>query len=148
MLVAPVQQRLEDRVEELAGRLGSASDLVALLDSNVAPTAGVSGYLVPAGTTGVPTRASGAIAGRFTQEVRHGVTLVVFLRNVDRHGKRALAELDSFAAAIREAVCGWAPAGTVGVFELQRDGVLQTRHKGVLAYQFQFVISDQLRITP
>ncbi|SDY55412.1 phage tail terminator protein [Citreimonas salinaria] len=148
MLVAPLKTRLEGRVQELQGRLFTASDFMAVMESNVVPAGGVNGYLIPAGVTGVPTRGTGAISGFFTQEVRHGVSLVVLLRNVDRHGKRALDELDTFSADITAAVCGWAPDGVVGVFELQRAGVIETRHRGVLAYQFQFFITDQLRITP
>lgn len=143
-----VRNRLEDRVEDLRGRLFTAAEFTRLMDSNAAPAGGVNAYLIPGSIIGQATQGSGLTSGLFRQGIRRGIALVVFLRDVDRHGKRALESLATFLDTIIAAVCGWAPGDEIGVFELLRAGIIPTRHRGVMAYQFEFFIPDQLRIAP
>ena len=54
-------------------------------------------------------------------------------------------ELDELIHAVLLAVAGWGPDEAVGVFELARGSLIHNRD-GVLVYQLDFAIDDQLRI--
>lgn len=145
-MLSALQTRLEAQVEELAGRLFQASDFARVMGSNTAPTGGVNAYLVPTGITAQPAQASGDLAGLHRQMIRRGFALVLLLQSTDRMGQRALGRIDGLLDDILAAVCGWAPEDALGVFELGRAGAVPTRHRGVLAYQIEFHLPDQLRI--
>ena len=74
------------------------------------------------------------------------IAVVLLTRSVDAAGERALGRLETFVDEIVTALAGWAPADEVGVFELRQASIIPTDH-GLLGYQIEFSITDQLRIT-
>ena len=83
--------------------------------------------------------------GAFTQILREMVSVVLTLRTYDRAAGDDLPELHELIQAVLQAVAGWGPDGSVGVFELARGSLIHNRD-GRLVYQLDFAIDDQLRI--
>lgn len=141
-MLEAVKTRLEDRVPELQNRIGLAIDFAKLRESRKAPQGGVNCYVMPSGTSGLQASVS---SGVFVQDIRRGVSVVTMLRSVDATGRRALGRVDEFLQDIQTALCGWSPAETVGVFELQAERPVG-QEVGSLAFITDFRINDQLRI--
>lgn len=140
-----VSTRLQDRVPTLRDCVYPVSDFVRLMSENQTPVAGVAAYVIATGLTGQPASAA---AGFYVQPVQRQLSVVLFLMSVDRTGARAIDAVDTLTDDVLAALCGWAPDDTVGVFELQRARIVPSQHRSLLAYQFEFRIQDQLRITP
>ena len=77
--------------------------------------------------------------------VAESVGVVLFLRGHDQTGARALSNLRPFIGTVINAIAGWQPSGEIGVFQLSR-GALVDINGGLLSYQLDFSINDQLRI--
>ena len=73
------------------------------------------------------------------------VSVVLTLRTYDRAAGDDLPELHELIQAVLQAVAGWGPDESVGVFELARGSLIHNRD-GRLVYQLDFAIDDQLRI--
>lgn len=100
-------------------------------------------FVLPSGTTGLQASAA---AGLFVPDIRLGVFAVTMLQSTDATGRRALSRIGGFLKDIREAICGWTPSETVGVFELASERPVP-QERGTLAFLTDFRINDQLRIT-
>jgi len=138
-----VKTRLGALVPDLAGRIDGAAEFTALMESMVLPSGGVRAYLLPMGIEAGPGE---ALAGMFSQPVTRRLGVLLFTRSSDAAGKRALDRLDVFVEAILAALAGWAPGDEVGVFELARARIIPAG-AGLLGYQIEFTIADQLRIS-
>lgn len=145
-MLAEVEARLEATVPEFAGRVQTALDFAKVQASGVAPSGGVTVYVLPASTQGIATSASGLSAGLFRQAITRGVAVVTVLQSTDPLGARALDRIEGVLEDLKAAICGWAPEETTGVFELGREQMAPTQ-KGLLAYVTEFRIADQLRIS-
>ena len=73
------------------------------------------------------------------------VAVMLTVRNQSRDAQAILTDLRAFVMRIIEAVAGWAPAASVGVFHLKRAALVSST-AGTFVYQIDFAISDQLRI--
>ena len=144
--VADVMARIEERVPDLAGKLGTATDFAALIERNQVPQRpGASGFVLPGRLSGGPV---GAMSGLFTQSVGQGVIVVLSVRVAsDPTGAAALDQLSPVVDRVIRAVCGWSPDDAPGVWALVSAELVGST-AGVLIYQIDFTLQDQLRITP
>lgn len=144
--VADVMARIADRVPDLAGKLGTATDFAALIERNqVSQRPGASGFVLPGRLAGGPV---GAMAGLFTQSVQQGVIVVLSVRVAsDPTGAAGLDQLSPVVDAVIDAVCGWSPDNAPGVWALGTAELVGST-AGTLIYQIDFMLQDQLRITP
>lgn len=141
-MIAELKARLEAQVPRLAGRIEGAADLSELSRKGAWPQHTPAAHVLPLGLQG---RGAHAAAGLFTQITREMIAVVLTLRTYDRTAGDDLPELDELIQAVLVAVAGWGPDESMGVFELARGSLLHNRD-GVLVYQLDFAIDDQLRI--
>lgn len=141
-MVPEVKARIEAMVPRLSGRTEGAADLAELSRTGAWPQHTPFAHVVPAGLQG---RGATAAAGVFRQMYRELISVVISLRTYDRTSGDDVPELDELIHAVLLAVAGWGPDEAVGVFELARGSLIHNRD-GVLVYQLDFAIDDQLRI--
>ncbi len=141
-MLAAVEARLEAQVPELTNRVRKAKDFASLIASGRTPASPLVAYVVPTGLQGQPAQLA---TGYFAQPVVRGVSVILMLQSASE-GQRALERLDAFLEDVYAAICGWAPGDEVGVFEIARAAVVPSG-TGVLNYQIDFRINDQLRIS-
>ena len=142
MIITDVMTRIEAQVPELGGRIDGGRAFVDLIRSKKLPAQSVAAYVFPSGIQGGrPDAASGV----FSQMLTHRTSVVIFAQSFDRTGAASLDKIDQFLMRVVRAVAGWAPGDEVGVFRFER-GHLVSSGAGVLAYQLDFSIDDQLRI--
>lgn len=140
-----VRARIEAQVPDLNGKLGNAADFAELVDKNLLKQHGTGGYVLPGGLAG--GRAD-VISGLFRQAMGVIVKVVLAVRVAgDPLRDKAIDAATPLATDIITAVAGWAPDDAVGVFELVR-GELVGATGGVLLFEIDFRLNDQLRITP
>jgi hypothetical protein len=137
-------RELVGSVPSLNGRVRSAGALSALMRTGGLLQASPAAFILPLGIRGSEPDAA---TGLFRQIVERlwGVLLVVRAAD-DQAGERATAELEPLIDGVIAAVVGAPdePDG-FGVFRLSR-GELVGLQTGVLTYQLDFAIEDQLRI--
>lgn len=143
MLVDLVEARLKERVTRLQGRVEGATSLVQLLSQNALPQHGPAARVISAALQGGEPSAG---SGYFTQAYTETVSVFLVFRNVQGTGGNELDLFDEVKWAVIEAICGWAPDDSVGVFRLA-NGQVRNMAQGTLIYQIDFAIGDQLRIT-
>jgi hypothetical protein len=136
--------RLVAEVPDLEGRIEGAGELAELTGRNALPQHGTSAFVIPLGWVGGKADAG---AGAFDQMLEESYGVITVIRNHTPVGRRVLAELKPFLMRIIEAIAGWTPGDTSGVFRFAR-GSLVSSAKGTLIYQMDFSIADQLRIFP
>ena len=141
-MFALLKTRIEAQVPVLAGRVEGAADLAELTRKGAWPQASPAAHLIPLGLQGLGAYSA---TGAFTQILREMVSVVLTLRTYDRAAGDDLPELHELIQAVLQAVAGWGPDGSVGVFELARGSLIHNRD-GRLVYQLDFAIDDQLRI--
>lgn len=141
-MLAQVRDRLEDRVDTLRHRVDSATGLSDILRNRTAPRAFPAAYVVPLAMAGTAPEVS---TGFYVQPITETVGVVLFARGGTPTGDQALNGLRPLLDAIIAALVGWAPGDQSGVFVF-RAGRLISFAEGLLIYQLEFVIDDQLRI--
>lgn len=125
------------------GRIGPAADLQALIRGGQAGQPVLRAHVIPSALVGSSPRAS---AGSFVQSVERGVTILFTLPAPDGTGGGKADQLEQIINDTAVAVVGWSVAGMPGVFRLVR-GALLSMQAGTIAYQLDFSISDQLRVS-
>lgn len=135
--------RLKAKVPDLQ-RVDDAASLAELLATKAISPAPVVGYVVPLGLVGTGAE---AMSGVIDQNIKETIGVVLVIRGVDPSGRKVLKKIKPFIDDIIAALVGWAPSDEAGVFELQRGQQLSMKD-GILIYQLDFFINDQLRITP
>jgi len=136
--------RIESLVPELAGRMGYAAQFAPLAEQGVVPQVTPAGFVLPGGLSGGrQIDAAGMTIQPFTETLR----VVLAIRTAaDPLGAAALDEAAPLVRAVITSLVGWAPADDVpGVITLSR-GELIGSIKGVLIYEIDFTLQDQLRI--
>lgn len=142
--VDEVRARIEERVPELTGRLGTAGEFARLVQRNQLPQQTPAAFVLPGALAG---GAATAGAGLFRQGFGETVSVVLVVRSAaDATGARALDEITPLIRAAVTAVAAWAPSDALGTFVLGR-GELVGVESGALVYQLDFNLDDQLRIT-
>lgn len=142
-LVNLVAQRISGQVPELTGAIEFIAELAALVEQGGLPQRDVAGFVVP---LGFDDRGGQSVVGMHTQMLADvvGVILCVKARG-DLKLKRAIPAIDVLVIKVVDAVAGWSPSASVGVFNVKR-GRLVPGAKGVVVYQIDFELLDQLRI--
>ena len=143
-MLTAIEDRLEAQVPDLAGKVKTAADFAELLKSNRAPSWPVAAFVVPNGISGRPADVA---SGYFSQPIVRGVSVSLWLKATDPRAHHAIGRVGALLDEIVAALCGWAPGDEPGVFELARATVVPS-DKGLLLYQIDFTIQDELRITP
>ncbi len=127
----------------LHGRVYSATDLAALQKTNTLGSVSPAAYTLPLGVGGGEPDAS---TGLFRQPVLwlDGVLLVVKVAG-DATGAKAQQQMEPLIIDTINAVAGQDVDGMIGTYRLAK-GELLGLAAGVLSYQLDFAIEDQLRI--
>lgn len=142
-LVADVAARINTVVPDLKGRIEFVAGLAALVEEGALPQKEVAAFVVSLGFDDLGTAAA---TGMHIQMLRDSVGVVLCIKAAgDAKAKRAVAVVDDLKDAVINAVAGWAPGDIAGVFIATR-GRLVTVSKGLVIYQIDFAIQNQLRI--
>lgn len=130
-------------VPALTGRVHSAAKLAQLRQQGQLPQVCPAGFVLP---TGLRAGRADAAAGLFRQPVEWFESVVLAVRAADdATGARALAQIEPLIIATIEAVVGVEHPDRLGVYVLA-SGDLLSLDAGLLIYQLDFAIEDQLRI--
>ena len=144
-----VRERIADRVPALAGRLGNAAEFAQIVATNRLPQVTPAAFVLPGGLLGGEVD---SVTGLFRQSFDEIVGVVLLNRVAgDPLADKALEEVTPLVRLVIEAVVGWVPGeGTdgeaLGAMQL-RQAELTGAKDGVLAFQIDFALNDQLRIT-
>lgn len=142
MLQDWVEQRLAT-VPAIAGRILGALSYAQLRDANQLPQVAPGAFVLPLGLVG---GAAPDVSGLFVQSVQRVVGVLLVVRHAgDATGGAGGVQLEPLIEDVIAAITGDAPAGAIGVFELD-EGKLLSAAAGTLVYQLAFRINDQLRI--
>lgn len=143
-MIDAVISRIKAQVPTLSGRVDGAAEFADLMQRGSRPQCALAAYVLPLGLQGGASQAS---AGAFVQSVRQTVAVVIVANAADTLGLRALQTLDPLVWSVIEAIAGWdGDEDAIGIFELVRGNII-TPGTGLIAYQLEFAINDQLRIT-
>lgn len=140
-----VRARIEALVPALANRIGNAGQFAQLVERNQMPNQAVSAFVLPGTLQGGNADLS---VGLFRQAFQESVIVVLATRVAnDPTGAKAADEITPLVRDVITAVCGWGPDDAPGAFVLGAGELVGTQ-SGTLVYQLDFLLSDQLRITP
>lgn len=141
-ITAAVIDRLKAQVPGLGQRVEGAADLARLVAQQTPPQATPAAHVFPAGLSG---GAAEPMIGLYRQDVARLTAVLLTVRAQDQAGQRAVADIEALIDAIVEAIAGWAPHETRGVFVLRR-AQLVSAVGGAFSYELTFSLSDELRI--
>ena len=136
---------VKDRLEAEATLLrdvNGAGAFSALVKANVKPTTTPVAYLVPVALRGGSNEDS---AGAFIQNTEETLSVIIMLRSNDRVGDKGVEPIIAVRDQVISVLAGWTPSGQVGSFAL-RGAKMTSVVAGLLVYQVEFSITDQLRI--
>ena len=138
-----VRTQLEAQVGELQGRTGNAREFSNLVESGQLPQTTPHAFVIFSGMQGGQ---ADAVSGLFLQSYSETTSVVLMVRTAnDPLGDRAIDEITPIVRAVIKALAGWAPEDAIGVFQLARAELVGAR-TGVLVFQIDFTLNDQLRI--
>ena len=144
-LVDQVATRLSEQIPSLAGRVGRAGELEALIKAGSLPQGGTAAFVVPLGfRAGPPTSATGLHSQELVR--RLAVILVVEFAG-DAIGEETIPEVDQLEDLVLRALAGWKPPSAWGPFAAER-GALLGLNAGTAFHQVDFSISQLLRVSP
>lgn len=138
-----IRHRIEALVPALVGRVENAGQFAQLIERNQLPQVTPAAFVLPGGLSGGAAEAS---AGIFIQSFDEVVSVVLADRVAgDAVGGKALDGMTPLVIDVVTAICGWGPDDAIGIFTL-RSGELVGSQNGVLVFQLDFAMNDQLRI--
>ncbi|MFH0299821.1 hypothetical protein AAFX91_21820 [Bradyrhizobium sp. 31Argb] len=143
-LVDLVAQRIESEVPELAGAIEGIAELAALVEQEALPQRDVAAFVVPLGFDNRGGDQSSVNVHIQILAEAVGVVLCIKARG-DVKASKALPKIDALVQKVITKLAGWAPDDAVGVFYATR-GRLIPGGKGIILYQIDFELMDQLRI--
>lgn len=142
-LVVQVATRISDAVPALKDRMDQVAALAALTAEGALPQREIAGFVVP---LGFDDRGGQSASGAYTQMLAETLGVILCVKALgDAKAKRAMTTIDTLVGDVMNAVAGWGPADAVGVFTATR-GRLVSVTKGLVIYQLDFTLLDQLRI--
>lgn len=142
-MIDAIIQRLSAEVTAITGRVQGAVEFGALVENGKVPPVTPAAFVIPGGMIG---GAASAAAGAFIQNTEDVVQIVLALRSHDASGARGLDPLKALIDAVLVCLCGWRPAPSApGVLMLQR-GALVSLTAGLILFQIDLSLSNQLRI--
>ena len=142
-LVDQVAERLVLKVPSLAGRIGKAGDLAALMDAGSLPQGNQAAFIVPLGfRAGEVTAATGL----HSQSLARRVAIILVIRFAGNPtGAKTIPEVDQLERETLRAIAGWKPNGAWDAFAVERGALLGLK-PGVAFFEIDFTISELLRI--
>ncbi|MGZ9811284.1 phage tail terminator protein [Pseudoroseicyclus sp. H15] len=140
-MLPEVKARLQAEVTGLHS-IGTAGTLAALVSQNTLPQQTPAAILLPLGLRGAGVQSA---AGSYTQATEEVIGVLLVFRITDPTAATALEDLGGFRDQVIAALAGWAPDDTVGVFALRRAAIVAVQN-GIVTYQIEMAITDQLRI--
>lgn len=131
-------------VPAFGGRVDGAALLADLLNKNqLGQGPSPRAFVLPLGLDGGMVE---AMAGMFIQRLARLVGVLIVVRvHGDVTGAKGLIELDPLIGAVIGAIAGTADDDAIGTFVLVK-GELASVDKGLLTYQLDFAVDEQLRI--
>lgn len=139
-----VSERIADQVPALAGRIEDIAELAALIAAGALPQHDVFAFVVP---LGFDDKGGGSATGFHTQMIEDAVGVVLGIKaRGDAKARKALPTIEQLRKDAVSAVAGWGPDDSANVFFVRR-GRLLSADKGLVLYQLDFSLIDQLRIT-
>jgi hypothetical protein len=144
MLLQEVIGRLETKVTALAGRIRTAEDYAGLLQMSGMTSATGGAYVMPAGLRGGKVLDA---TGVFAQDLDRVIAVVIIVPAPNPGFSLQASTIDAQIRDVIDALCGWVPADVIGPFQLVR-GAMINLGEGLLAFQIDFSVPDQLRIIP
>ncbi len=144
MLVADLAALIVAGVPQLADRVQGAAELSEMVKRQALPQSPVFAFVLP---LGLSARGEGeCMSGGFIQQFDATLAVLLGVRAAgDPSGSRALPTIDDLVGATLSAVCGRGPDDALGVWRLMR-GELLSAADGVVLYQLEFGLRDELRI--
>lgn len=143
MLSAAIQ-RIEARVPDLAGKVRGAAEFSALVASNDIGQVRNGVYVLAMSLAGGPARAA---TGAFLQDFEEGLSVILTQRAEDPLGGTGKDWIITQRDAVIAALAGWVPTGSPGPMRLRRGQMLNVA-RGLLVYQLDLAVANQLRIDP
>jgi hypothetical protein len=142
-LVDAAAQRISDQVDELTGLIEYVADFAALIASNALPQRDLTAFVIPAGFDADDGQSA---VNAHTQGLQRAISVVLVIKaRGDARAKTAVPRIEDLEMKVVRAVAGWAPDTSPGVFNVTR-GRLVSVDNGVVIYQIDFRLVDQLRI--
>lgn len=142
-MIDPIIQRLSADVPALTGRVKGAMDFGRLVEAGQVPPVTPAAFVLPAGIHGGKPV---AVTGAFVQDTEEMVSVMLALRVHEVTGQAGIDPLKALIDAVLVSLCGWAPVPDAqDVLRLLR-GALVSLTAGLVVYQLDFAITDQLRI--
>lgn len=141
--LSDVRTRLSAEVADLKGRVEFVAALAILVEQGALPQHEVCAFLVP---LGFDDRGGESMANMHTQMLSEQFGVILCVKALgDTSAKRALPTIDALKDNVLHALVGWAPDNVIGVLRATR-GRLVSVSKGLVIYQIDFAVQDQLRI--
>lgn len=140
-MIEAIIQKLTAEVPELGPVMG-AVDFGALVAGGKMPQTTYSAFVLPAGLIG---RSAEAGAGAFVQTFDEAASIILAIRSFEAAGTRAIDPLRALVMKIFETLGGWTPGDETGALVL-RTGRLVSMQAGLVVYQLDFTLTDQMRI--
>lgn len=138
-----VSDRIEAQVAALSGHVEDIAAMAALIAEGAMPQADVSAFVCP---LGFDDKGGESATGYHTQMLEDSIAVVLCVKaRGDVKAKKALPTISELKDAVIDAVAGWGPNAAVGVFFVRR-GRLVSAEGGLVIYQLDFTLQDQLRI--
>jgi hypothetical protein len=138
-----VRTRLEAQVPALAGRLHAAGAFADLVERDAVPQGTPAAFVLLGGIRGGRAQLA---TGAFIQDFEESVIVVVADRYAgDALGARGVDEITPIVRDVVTAIAGWGPDDAPGVYVLQAAELVGIK-RGVLIFQIDFALNDQLRI--
>jgi hypothetical protein len=142
-MIEAVKDRLKAEVSDLGNRVEGAAEFDAVRKRGT-PSRTPVAYLLP---LGIVARPGDAATGVFTQPYAEALSVILLFSSNDRHGERSLNRMREIIFDVILALVGWAPGDEIGVFQLARGGLIGSGSEASFAYQLDFNIDNQLRVT-
>lgn len=138
-----VTDRIAAQVPALTGRIEDIAELAALIAAGALPQHDQFAFVVP---LGFDDRGGESATGFHTQMIEDAVGVVLGIKaRGDAKAKKALPTIGELKNGVINAIAGWGPDDTANVFFVRR-GRLLSADKGLVLYQLDFSLTDQLRI--
>lgn len=143
MDLGPIMARLKAGAPSLRA-VEDALSFAELVRAGIPPQQSMTAFVIPLGQRGGE---ASAVSGAYVQPVDHviGVVLIIATRPTVIGGESA--GVDAVLNEVIAALAGWGPNDVPGVMTLRKAELLSLS-AGIATYQIDFVLEDQLRVTP
>lgn len=138
-----VSDRIGAEVAALSGHVEDIAALAVLIAEGALPQADVCAFVCP---LGFDDRGGESATGYHTQILEDSIAVILCVKaRGDVKARKALPTIGDLKDAVIAAVAGWGPADAAGVFFVRR-GRLVSAEGGLVLFQIDFSLTDQLRI--